>query len=164
MIEALDSEHVNELVLKDKIMAQEQLVEELVTVFLKINSEPADAQVHALAEALGIDKETLEAKMYSMLSEDEDLLVDVDDDDEISAGFEIGADAEDVLDDPTANPDNQSLDEVSLNDGDPTDDDLGLQTETLDDGFDARDIGMGVTPTENQDALNDDGVPDISLD
>ena len=41
----------------------------LITCFLKHNPSPSDAQVHALAAALNIDKETLEAQMYEMLSE-----------------------------------------------------------------------------------------------
>ena len=45
------------------------MIKQLVQIFLQINPEPSDDQVHNLAYALGIDKETLEAEMYEMLSD-----------------------------------------------------------------------------------------------
>lgn len=53
----------------------EQL-QELISLFLKINPEPSDQQFHALAEACGVDKETLESISYEMLGEAEDMLED----------------------------------------------------------------------------------------
>lgn len=45
------------------------MIKQLVEYYLQINPNPSDAQVHNLADALGIDKETLESEMYEMLSE-----------------------------------------------------------------------------------------------
>ena len=128
---------------------------ELIILFLEINCEPADAQVHALASALGIDKESLEAEMYAMMGEaveDDDLLADVDD-------HLIEAADEDVLNDIDEDPDNLPLDDVAMNDGDPTDDDIGFQEETEDDGADVDDIGVGISTGDSNDVLTDDGVP-----
>lgn len=41
----------------------------MISLFLEINPTPSDAQFHALAEACGTDKETLEAISYRMLAE-----------------------------------------------------------------------------------------------
>lgn len=54
----------------------QQALQEIITLFLKINPQPSDQQFHALAEACGCDKETLESISYGMLSEAEDLLED----------------------------------------------------------------------------------------
>lgn len=128
-----------------------ECLQELVTLFLKINPEPADAQVHALASAVGVDKEELEAIMYSMLADSEDLLEDEADD----GGF-VAADSQEVLDGDVS-PDNMSLDNVALNDGDPTNDDDGFQQETDDDGPDMQDMGIGMSSTDTDDVLSDDG-------
>jgi len=45
------------------------MIKQLIEVFLNLNPDPSDAQVHSLAEALGIDKESLEAEMYEMLTD-----------------------------------------------------------------------------------------------
>ena len=188
----------------------EDALQELIALFLKINPQPSDQQFHALAEAVGIDKEELESIAYSMLSEAEDLLEDpmeassthqgndspvsrrgatlfsnspstslsYGDSEEggdtidnetvamihrINASARLKADSQEVLDDPTVDPDDLSLTDVALNDGDPTDDDLGQQEETLDDGYTENDVGVGLTNNAN-DVLTDDGVPDISFD
>lgn len=47
----------------------ENALETLIVEFFSINPHPADAQIHALAGALGIDKETLEAVIYKMFGE-----------------------------------------------------------------------------------------------
>jgi hypothetical protein len=57
----------------------QQALQELIALFLKINPQPSDQQFHALAEACGVDKETLESISYGMLSDAEDLLDDPDD-------------------------------------------------------------------------------------
>ncbi len=44
----------------------------LIEMFLQYVPEPSDAQVHALAYALGVDKETLEAQFYALLSNELD--------------------------------------------------------------------------------------------
>lgn len=51
---------------------------QLITLFLEINPKPSDAQFHALAEACGVDKETLEACAYQMLGEHEGADVPID--------------------------------------------------------------------------------------
>jgi len=169
-----------------------EALQELIALFLKINPQPSDQQFHALAEAVGVDKETLESLSYSMLADAEDLLEEPteasspstslsygDDGEEggdthidnetvatihrINASARLHADSQEVLDDPTLDPDDLSLTDVALNDGDPTDDDLGQQEETLDDGYTEDDVGVGLTNNVN-DVLTDDGVPDISLD
>lgn len=189
-------------------MDRQQALQELISLFLKINPQPSDQQFHALAEAAGVDKEELEAISYGMLSEaeevlssdigeeDEDLdsnekaelLQDAEDqqlddedaqDEEDEEGLEVDeevaasihrvnararlmADQQDVLDDPTLDPDHMDLADVALNDGDPTDDDLGQQEETMDDGYTTEDVGVGLSNNAN-DVLTDDGVPDTSL-
>lgn len=132
-----------------------ECLQELVCLFLKINCEPSDAQFHALAESIAVDKEELESIAYEMLAESEDVLDDAEegyDEDE----FEIHADAEDILDGDVS-PDNMSLDNVALNDGDPTVEDQGYQEETTDDGPDMHDVGVGLTTTDSDDVLSDDG-------
>ncbi len=43
------------------------MIQEFIKLYLKINPEPSDAQVHALAWSLGTDPQTLEAIIYKML-------------------------------------------------------------------------------------------------
>lgn len=121
---------------------------ELIVIFLELNPEPADAQVHALAAALGVDKEALEACIYKMMGEvinEEDHLIEA-------------ADA-DVVEELDIDPDMIPLDDVAMNDGDPTEDDIGFQEETQDDGTDVHDIGVGLSSNDSSDVLTDDGVP-----
>jgi hypothetical protein len=142
-----------------------EALSEMISLFLKINPEPSDQQFHALAEACGVDKEELESVAYAMLGEAEDILEDEDGPmiAKINANARLtAADAQDTLDDPTVDPDDLPLTDVALNDGDPTDDDLGMQEETLDDGFSVEDVGVGITNNAN-DVLTDDGVPDLTL-
>jgi hypothetical protein len=148
----------------------QQALQELIGLFLKVNPQPSDQQFHAFAEAIGIDKETLESIAYAMLGEAEDLLEDPVSASlihQVNANARLGAatvtaDQEEVLDDPTIDPDDLSLSDVALNDGDPTDDDLGQQEEALDDGYTEDDVGVGLT-NNVQDVLNDDGVIDREL-
>lgn len=145
----------------------QQALEELISLFLKLNPSPSDQQFHALAEACGVDKETLESIAYKMLGEAEDML-----EEPISASIirrvnanarlKVVADQQEVLDDPTIDPDDLDLQDVAMNDGDPTDDDLGLQEESFDDGYTEDDVGVGLT-NNVADVLTDDGVPDASL-
>lgn len=176
----------------------QQALQELISLFLKINPQPSDQQFHSLAEAVGVDKEELESISYGMLSDAEDLLegtsthsggntspfsrsdaqVYADDEDldiqslvdpevrasiyRVNAAARLMADAEDVLDDPTIDPDELPLTDVALNDGDPTDDDLGQQEETMDDGYTEDSVGVGLSNNAN-DVLTDDGIPDLTL-
>lgn len=50
-------------------MDQERL-KQLIALFLETNPEPSDAQFHAFAASLGVDKETLEAVCYEMLGDE----------------------------------------------------------------------------------------------
>lgn len=55
---------------------------DIITLFLKYNPDPSDAQIHNLADALGVDVEELEAVAYEMLSSelhDVGILSDVQD-------------------------------------------------------------------------------------
>ncbi len=81
----------------------------------------------------------------------------------LRAYHKLHADDQDIINDPTVDPDEVPLSDVALNDGDPTDDDLGFQEETGDDGYTVHDVGVGTVNTGN-DVLNDDGAPDLSLD
>ena len=49
--------------------AEEGECKDFVVQFLKLNPEPTDKQVHELADAVGVDKETLEALIYKMLGD-----------------------------------------------------------------------------------------------
>jgi hypothetical protein len=51
-------------------MKDENKLHELIVLFLQVNPEPSDDQFHALAHALGVDKETLEACSYEMLGDE----------------------------------------------------------------------------------------------
>ncbi len=127
---------------------EEQALKDFITLFLQLNPEPADAQVHALAAALGCDKESLEAVMYKMLAQTTRPVM--------AAPFEVGADSQEVLD-GDYNPDTTPLPDLALNDGATGEQDLGFQDELNDDGVTEDDIGVGVGST--QDVLTDDGLP-----
>lgn len=47
-----------------------QKLARLIELFLQMNPEPSDQQFHALAEAVGVDKETLESVAYEMLGDE----------------------------------------------------------------------------------------------
>lgn len=147
-------------------------LKQLITKFLELNPEPSDAQFHALAEACGVDKETLEAVAYKMLgrevndgeSQDVESLVDVD---EVEASLAISDEADLSQDQKVQDGDydetNVPADDLLTNDGELAldDPDTGFQEETNDDGFDASDEGIGI---QDQDVLTDDGVPDTELE
>lgn len=143
-------------------MVDKECMQELVTLFLKINPDPSDEQFHALACAVGVDHETLEACAYEMLGES-DVVVDAQEIDamEIDAmeidASELLADSQDILEDDIS-PDVMPLNDVATNDGDNTLDDSGMQEESNDDGADVHDVGVGMTSTDGDDVLQDDGV------
>lgn len=120
---------------------------DMIEKFLELNPTPSDAQVHALADSLGIDHETLEAQVYEMLGE-------VVNDEVFEDDHLLEAADESVLYDVGIDPDTISLEDISMTDGDPTDDDLGMQEELNDDGIDVEDEGLGI----NQDVLTNDGA------
>lgn len=53
----------------DQNLQTDQQLEPLIQAFFGLNPHPADAQIHALAAAVGVDKETLEAVIYRMFGE-----------------------------------------------------------------------------------------------
>lgn len=132
----------------------DKALRDLISLFLKLNATPSDAQFHALAEAVGVDKERLESISYEMLGEEEGALVE-------SYEVEINADSQDVLDDVDIDPNTISLDDAALNDGAPTNQDLGFQDETHDDGADVEDIGVGFN---SDDVLTDDGAVGLEFE
>lgn len=132
---------------------EKELLREVISLVLKINPCPADAQIHELACVLGIDKETLEAEMYEMLGESEGTLTDAHE-------VEINADSQEVLEEVGVDPDTIPSNDLASNDGDPTSEDTGMQQETNDDGPDVHDIGVGLN---TDDILTDDGVFDLGV-
>lgn len=64
----------------------EQLCEQLIEIFLQINPNPSDKQFHALAESVGIDKETLEAVSYEMLGEEVNKVMALTDEELVQQG------------------------------------------------------------------------------
>lgn len=57
----------------------EEMLDSFLRLFLGLNPQPSDEQVHSLAKAIGVSKEALEAVIYSMLSE----MLGNEDDDEL---------------------------------------------------------------------------------
>lgn len=124
----------------------------LITMFLRLNPKPSDTQVHALAFALGVDKETLEARIYKMLGES----------DEIKDPEQLEADSQDFLENEVPS-DATPMNEMALNDGLPSIEDTGFQEETHDDGLDEFDTGVGMTMGDGYEVLHDDGPQTRSL-
>lgn len=103
----------------------EECLSLFLRLFLKLNPEPSDEQVHSLAYSLGLSKEAVEELIYAMLSEyiEED---DEDSDDEDSDGDEREDDEDkdddegeesfaDFIHSPIIDP--QNADEEMVNDG-----------------------------------------------
>jgi len=133
-------------------MADKECMQELVTLFLQINPDPSDEQFHALACAIGTDPETLESIAYEMLADSNVVQEDAEIDE-----TELLADSQDILEDDIS-PDVMPLNDVATNDGDSTLDDSGMQEELSDDGVDVHDVGVGITSTDGEEVLQDDGV------
>jgi hypothetical protein len=136
----------------------EELLRELIALFLKINPEPSDAQFHALAGSIGIDHQELESISYQMLSEAEQggevYANDAPGEDELS-------DAQDVLD-GEYDPNTTKTDDLMLNDGLPAGEDSTalLQDTTLNDGVSSGDTGAGIA---DQSLLYSDGLAPMKL-
>jgi len=158
----------------------EALLQELIALFLKVNPEPSDQQFHAFAEAIGIDKETLESISYSMLAESEHgeevfaykkahekhadslahrRLTAADEGDAV--GEDELSDAQDVLD-GDYDPNTTVTNDLMLNDGLPAGEDSStlLQDTTLNDGVSEGDTGAGIA---DQNMLYSDGLAPIKL-
>lgn len=108
-----------------------------LTMYLILNPKPSDAQVHALAASLSIDKEALEARLYRMLSNL--ILSDVND----ALEQKVPVDLLNVSDLPAT-------------DGPPEDYMLEDQTATNDDGTDVLDRGVGLSNVDDDALLMDD--------
>jgi hypothetical protein len=130
-------------------------LKQFIKLFLELNPEPADFQVHALAQALACDKEALESVFYAMLGQSEDLQ------EAAVEPTELLSDAQEVLDDVDINTEQVPLQDLALNDGLNTNEDTGFQQETNDDGADAYDVGVGLEGG-GSDVLTDDGAVDMT--
>jgi hypothetical protein len=142
----------------------EALLQELIALFLKVNPEPSDDQFHALACAVGIDKEELESISYSMLAESEhgeEVFADAADEGGDAVGEEDLSDAQDVLD-GDYDPNTTVTNDLMLNDGLPAGEDSTalLQDSTLNDGVSTGDTGAGIA---DQNVLYSDGLAPIKL-
>ena len=144
-------------------MENEQLMRELITLFLQINPEPSDQQFHALAMACGVDHATLEAVSYAMLSEETqgEVYASGDDEGDDAPGEEDLSDAQDVLD-GDYDPNVTKTDDLMLNDGLPAGEDSTalLQDSTLNDGVSSGDTGAGLA---DQSLLYSDGLAPMKL-
>lgn len=142
-------------------MEHEELMRELITLFLEINPEPSDQQFHALAMACGIDHESLESVAYAMLGEAEhgEVLADAEEVDAV--GDEGLSDAQSVLD-GEYDPNVTKTDDLMLNDGLPAGEDSTalLQDSTLNDGVSSGDVGSGLA---DQSILYSDGLAPMKL-
>jgi len=142
----------------------EELLRELIALFLKVNPDPSDDQFHALAGAIGIDHEALEAVSYKMLGEAEggEVYADAEVESEGSGVGEEGtSDAQDVLD-GEYDPNTTKTDDLMLNDGLPAGEDSTalLQDTALNDGVSTGDTGAGLA---DQSLLYSDGLAPMKL-
>lgn len=138
-----------------------ELLTQLIVAFLALNSKPSDAQVHALAGAVNTDHETLEAIMYEMLA-DSDEIPDEAETDTVVAAEEGLSEEQEVLD-GDYDPNTTSPDDLILNDGAPegTSSQQENQDSLLNDGVGADDVGIDVN--SDQSALIDDGAATKTL-
>jgi len=166
----------------------EQELQQLLVVYLRINNSPTDEQFHNLADAVGTDKETLEAIAYKMLAETDEVegiptvhatsthsevgfeMCEDDCDDPyllIEAEVDAPGDApqseqQDVLQ-GDYDPFTTSTDDLALNDGAP----MGTssieenQDATLDDGVASDDTGIGVS--SDQSSVYNDGLAPVQF-
>jgi hypothetical protein len=138
-----------------------ELLTNLIVAFLALNSKPSDAQVHAMAGAVNTDHETIEAIMYEMLA-DSDEIVDEADTDVVVAAEEGLSEEQEVLD-GDYDPNTTSPDDLILNDGAPegTSSQQENQDSTLNDGVGTDDVGIDIN--SDQSALVDDGAATKTL-
>jgi hypothetical protein len=144
-------------------MENEEQVRALIHAFLEVNPKPADAQVHQLAAAVGMDHETLEAIVYKMLAEQTDGAPQQP----VMSGNEPPSEddkseAEQVLD-GDYDPNVTTPDDLLLNDGAPegTSNIQESQDALYTDGTPPDDIGLGVS--SDKDAMISDGAPPVQL-
>ena len=137
-----------------------ETLKRLICMFLEINCEPSDDQFHALASAIGVDREYLESLVYEMLSDCDDSGGEEEEDQELEEGDELllaDTKEEQVLEDHY-DPATTSADDIALNDGEPEsmDEDPGLQDVAADDGLGVEDTDLVTV----QDNTLVDGIPE----
>ena len=166
----------------DSSEEKQAAIRELIAIYLQLNPEPADEQVHALAAALAVDKEALESVFYEMLGD----AVEGEDEPGFVSSFQIKASQRmqagitEVSEDGGQGDVGPSLDQrvregdydenevpvndLMINDGPLAmeDADTGFQEELKDDGFVTEDLDMGNAVT-TQDVLQNDGVEDMEI-
>lgn len=124
-------------------------MKELIKLFLELNPKPSDQQVHALALALGVDKEYLESVFYSMLSKNLDRMESRTHARLKAKKLQALTEDERVLEDDyddNATP----VEDLILNDGEQSDaEDQSIQDSTNDDGT--------LMPVDDQQVLFNDG-------
>lgn len=136
-----------------------KLLEQFLVGFLRLNPNPTDAQFHALASAINVDKEELESISYAMLAE------------ETQSKQEAGnvqpeetklSEQQQVLD-GDYDPNVTSPDDLLLNDGAPegTSNIQEMQDTLYDDGVGADDSGIGINSDKDQ--MISDGAPPVNL-
>ena len=136
--------------------ATQDLVVCLLESYLTLKANPSDAEVHHLAKALGVSKESLEEVMYSMLSErincDEDEVL-LDDSSVIEPDF---AKDEEILPDAEGEPIYSEDSDSALEKA------LAIATTPFDKDTteDAPDPSSIVTPMTTDERLSSDGEPD----
>jgi hypothetical protein len=152
-------------------MDNHQELEQLITLFLQINSNPSDQQFHSLAFAIGLDHETLESVAYEMLAKEEKVTAEST---HYPVGIEVGnicdrliesglydpeeqTTEEDVLD-GEYDPRTTSYEDILLNDGAPegTSTVEMIQQSLLNDGVSEENIGLDLD--DDKEAMYDDGV------
>lgn len=87
----------------------------LIRLFLHLNPEPSDEQVHSLAYSLGLSKEALEELIYSMLSDELDDDDEEDDEEDDDEDEELDEELAAFIHSPIIDP--QNADEEMVNDG-----------------------------------------------
>lgn len=144
----------------------------LIELFLILNPKPADAQVHALAGALGMDKEALEAEIYEMLGSVVDEKEGNLNSDEVLS--DAGLDSMPADDDITLasitevldgdyDPDTTNNDDLAANDGDTDQEDITEEQKLTDDDGSLSDSDL-TNINDTQALLTDDGLPEVQLE
>jgi hypothetical protein len=143
-----------------------KLLAQFLIGFFRLNPKPTDAQFHALASAINVDKEELEAVSYEMLA-DEMKTKPVQSKTKQTAGNSEPSEnklseQQQVLDgdyDPMVT----SPDDLLLNDGAPegTSNIQEMQDTLYDDGVGADDSGVGINSDKDQ--MISDGAPPVNL-
>lgn len=153
-------------------------IRELIAIFLQLNPEAADEQVHQLAAALAVDKEALESVFYGMLGDavggDQVSAFVIQAARRMHAGlaevYEDGAESDVGLSQDTKvrqgdyDENEITVDQTMINDGELSmdDPDTGFQEETRDDGVIDEDSDLG-NGTSTKDLLINDGTPDLEI-